>query len=95
MENTSRSAAVIKRRRHSKAVIRESIELYGLMFPVIVLILCFSYFPLFGIVIAFQDYQPGNGFFWGDVQWVGPVSYTHLDVYKRQLLPYGLGNSAD
>ena len=34
--------------------------------------LVFSYIPLYGIVIAFQDYQPGNSFLsLANVKWVG------------------------
>ncbi len=92
MEKTARPAAAIKkRRRHSKAVVRESIELYGLMLPVILVILCFSYFPLFGIVIAFQDYQPGNGFFWGDIQWVGLKHFK--EFISSSLFPRLFGNT--
>lgn len=80
-----------RKRKHSKAVVRESLELYGLMLPVIIIILCFSYFPLFGIVIAFQDYQPGNGFFWGDVQWVGLKHFK--EFVGSSLFPRLFGNT--
>lgn len=50
-----------------------------LLLPVVVLFV-FNYLPIFGIVIAFQDYQPGLGFF--ESRWVG------LDNFKTlALLP--------
>ena len=47
-------------------------QLYTLLIPAAALILVFSYIPLYGIVIAFQDYQPGNSFLsLANVKWVG------------------------
>ena len=48
--------------RASHAVVRENIQLYLLMLPVFLLILVFAYGPMFGLVIAFQDYMPGSPF---------------------------------
>ena len=45
---------------------------YIMLIPALLWLFFFSIVPMFGIVMAFQDYNPG------------PVSYTHLDVYKRQ-----------
>lgn len=52
---------------------RENIKLYLIMLPVLIHIFIFSYIPMYGIVIAFQDYYPGNSFiaFDGSVKWVG------------------------
>lgn len=91
MEKTLKPAAAIKKHRHSKAAVHESLELYALMIPVIILILCFSYFPMFGIVIAFQDYQPGNGFFSGDIQWVGLKHFK--EFITSSLFPRLFGNT--
>lgn len=55
------------KRRH----IAENIEMYLMMAPVLILILIFSYIPLYGIIIAFQDYVPGVPFFGSGVRWVG------------------------
>lgn len=60
-----------KKKVRSEAVIRENIQLYLMMLPVFILILIFAYGPMFGLVIAFQDYMPGSPF-WGDgVVWKG------------------------
>ncbi|WMJ88990.1 ABC transporter permease [Anaerocolumna sp. MB42-C2] len=64
-------------KKRTKAVIRENLQLYGLMLPVLVLIVVFCYGPMFGLIIAFQDYLPGAPFFGGNVQWVG------LDHFQR------------
>ena len=42
---------------------KENIELYIIMLPVLALIFIFCYMPMYGIVIAFQDYLPGISFF--------------------------------
>lgn len=50
---------------------RENIQYYLLMFIPLILIFVFSYLPMFGIVIAFQDYVAGKPFFGEGVTWVG------------------------
>lgn len=51
--------------------LRETIELYAIMAPVLVHIFVFCYIPLYGIVISFQDYAPGAPFFGANTKWVG------------------------
>lgn len=41
------------------------------MLPVLILIIIFCYVPMYGIVIAFQDYTPGSPFIGDNVKWVG------------------------
>ncbi|MCL2867376.1 MAG: ABC transporter permease subunit [Clostridia bacterium] len=43
--------------------------LYVMLIPAFALLAIFSYYPLYGLVIAFQNFMPGKGF-WGS-QWVG------------------------
>ena len=63
----------IKKRRINRDLLKENIELYSIMLPVLVLIFIFCYIPMYGIVIAFQKYAPGRPFlaFDGSVRWVG------------------------
>lgn len=65
---------MVRRRKKdavSRSVIKENIQLYALMIPVFALIVLFAYGPMFGLLIAFQDYMPGSPF-WGEgVKWVG------------------------
>lgn len=49
----------------------EMLQVYSLMVPVFILIFIFSYIPLYGVVIAFQDYVPGAPFLGEGVKWVG------------------------
>ncbi len=52
---------------------KESLNLYLIALPVIVLIIVFCYIPMYGVIIAFQDYVPGRSMFSLDdsVEWVG------------------------
>jgi putative aldouronate transport system permease protein len=51
--------------------IKEHIQIYSLMLPVLILLFVFCYIPMYGIVIAFQDYVPGNPFIGRGVNWAG------------------------
>jgi putative aldouronate transport system permease protein len=37
--------------------------LYLLLLPAVILMICFTYIPMFGIVIAFKDFTPAAGIF--------------------------------
>ena len=61
---------------------RENLELYAIMIPTIVLIFIFMYIPLYGVVIAFQDYVPGAPFFGPETKWVGLKHFSEfVDSY--------------
>ena len=51
--------------------LRDNIDYYLLMAVPLLLIFVFSYLPMFGIVIAFQDYSTGRPFLGAGVRWVG------------------------
>lgn len=53
------------------AAFRENVEMYSLLLPVLAVIFVFCYIPLYGVVIAFQNYAPGSAFVGPGVQWVG------------------------
>ncbi|GHV54864.1 sugar ABC transporter permease [Spirochaetia bacterium] len=52
-------------------MIKENLQIYSLLLPVLVLLFAFCYIPLYGVVIAFQDYVPGSPFIGPGVKWVG------------------------
>ncbi|WP_300845358.1 hypothetical protein [uncultured Acetatifactor sp.] len=45
------------RKKYGRDIIRENLQVYGLMLPTILLILIFCYIPMYGIIIAFQDHE--------------------------------------
>ncbi|MDF2802203.1 MAG: ABC-type polysaccharide transport system, permease component [Anaerocolumna sp.] len=49
--------------------IKKSIPLYILLLPSAVLLFCFAYLPMYGLIIAFKDYSPGLGIMGSP--WVG------------------------
>lgn len=61
------------RKRKMGGLVKENIELYAIMLPTLILIFVFCYIPIYGLLIAFQDYSPGMPFFsfTEDVTWVG------------------------
>ena len=52
-------------------LLKDNAELYSLMLPAIILIFIFCYIPMYGYLIAFQDYKAGTSFWGADTEWVG------------------------
>ena len=66
------------KKKYSKGVIKENLQIYALMMPTLILIFIFCYIPMYGIIIACQDYVPGRPF-WGDgTKWVGIKHFLHF-----------------
>lgn len=59
--NRTTNASLTKKHRFLSEIVQNK-YLYLLMLPGILLIFVFEYIPLFGLVIAFQDYNPLKGF---------------------------------
>ncbi len=57
--------------KYGRGVLKENLQMYGMMLPSLILIMVFCYIPLYGLIIAFQDYVPGASFLGNDVKWVG------------------------
>ena len=54
--------------------------LYVMMVPALVYFLLYCYFPMFGLVIAFQDYRVGDSFLGGKF-----VGFKHFTDYEELL----------
>ena len=61
--------APAKTRSHTLVMMKRNYQLYLFLVPGLILLLLFSYFPMYGILIAFKDFRPVDGI-WGS-QWVG------------------------
>lgn len=59
-----------KTKRIRRDILQENLEAWSMMLPVLILIFIFSYIPLWGVVIAVQNYQPGSPF-WDPQSYVG------------------------
>ena len=53
--------------------------LHVMLLPAVILLLIFSYYPMIGIVIAFQDYVPSKGWdIFFKSEWVGLENFTYI-----------------
>nr|WP_139376027.1 ABC transporter permease subunit [Clostridium oryzae] len=71
--NSSRSKATFKK-------IKRNWGLYLLLLPSLVLLICFTYKPMYGVIIAFKDYQPVEGILgshWADPWYKYFTKYFH------------------
>ncbi len=75
MKRRKNTASAGKKGRLAKGLqnrdTRENIQYYLMMIFPLIMIFLFSYLPMFGIIIAFQDYVAGRPFFGEGVIWVG------------------------
>ena len=69
-----------------RSVITEYVQIYSLLLPIGILLFIFCYIPMYGIIIAFQDYFPGNPFLGKGVKWVGLryfINFTRGEYFWR------------
>ena len=53
--------------------------LHVMLLPAVILLLIFSYYPMIGIIIAFQDYVPSKGWdIFFKSEWVGLENFTYI-----------------
>lgn len=70
-QSVTNAAVILNESKTSKMMkqLRKSGPLYILLIPSIILLICFTYLPMYGLLIAFKDYSPALGI-WGS-PWVG------------------------
>lgn len=70
-----------------QSLTKEDWQIYSFMIPAAILIILFSYIPMYGLVMAFQDYRAGNDIFnLVDAKWVGLKyfrQYLNSVYFKR------------
>ena len=73
MSSDLRMAAKGKKLSKQKKMmlLKDNLELYSLMIPAIFVIIMYCYIPMYGVIIAFQDYAPGADFLGENTKWVG------------------------
>ena len=59
-----------------RAYLKRAWPLYAMIVPGIVFVLLFRYYPMYGVVIAFQDFSPAKGF--GGSPWIGWDNFEFL-----------------
>lgn len=85
---SSPSQGCVKPRRSLKANLMRNWALYTMMIPGFVLVLLFSYVPMYGISMAFQRFKPTLGFFhspWAD-PWYRYFKQVITDPYFIRVL---------
>lgn len=84
---------VISKREARLKKIKQSKQLYLFVLPAFLIILIFSYIPMYGIIIAFKDYVPALGI--TGSPWVGFKHFTRFfnSYYFWDLLTNTLGIS--
>lgn len=55
---------------------KTSLNYHLMLLPGVIILLIFSYIPMLGIVMAFQDYVPAKGFFHS--KWVGLENFKYM-----------------
>ncbi|MFT8322013.1 MAG: ABC transporter permease subunit [Bacillus sp. (in: firmicutes)] len=87
-QNSNHATSLNKKRKISRNIkqLKKSGPLYLLLLPTIILLICFTYIPLYGIVMAFKDYSPALGI-WNS-PWVGLkhfIQYFHSYQFNLTL----------
>lgn len=74
---TKRQLIIEKREiRKKQSKLTKTGPLHIMLIPGVIFTLIFAYFPLFGLVMAFQNFKPLLGFF--DSKWVGFEQFTYI-----------------
>ena len=85
----------LRRRRreekHKKWVkdMKHDYPIYLLFIPILVFFAVFNYAPMFGIVIAFEDYRPGRGVFGSEWIWFE----NFIDLFSNESFPLVFRNT--
>ena len=58
--------------------IKESIPFYILILPAVVIVFLMNYLPIYGVLIIFQDFMPGDKIFSDTTIWVGFRNFTRF-----------------
>lgn len=69
---------------------RKGKYIYLMFLPIVIYYVVFCYLPMYGIVIAFQDYKPGMSFF-SNAEWVGLKNFQEL--FKSPMFPKLIANT--
>ena len=72
----SATAAISGRFAKTRNYLARAWPLYAMFVPGLVALAIFSYYPMYGIVMAFQDYNPGLGFV--KSPWVGLENFRSI-----------------
>ena len=66
-----------KRVRWSKSI-KDNYPFLIMLLPAVVVVFLFNYLPIYGILIAFQDFMPGDKILSDTTIWVGMHNFTRF-----------------
>lgn len=78
---TDAADAPIARRKKRGGALRMDWDLYLLLLPGLLFFILFKYVPMWGVVIAFQEYSPFKGILGSE--WVGLQHFAKLFAYDK------------
>ena len=85
-----KTAALTNGKRRSGGYhVKDNLQFLLMVLPTLVLLLLFHYLPMFGVVIAGQDFSPAKGFFGSE--WVGLKNFEFF--FKSQDAGRVIGNT--
>ncbi len=76
---TAVKGPTLRKKGQTLKFLKQEWPLHLFLLPAVILLLIFSYFPMVGIVIAFQDFVPSKG--WGlffKSEWVGLENFEYI-----------------
>lgn len=84
-KNVSAAVAPAKKRQESKMTGKERMKYMKdnypfliMLFPAVLVVFLFNYLPIYGVLIAFQDFMPGDKIFSDTTIWVGFKNFTRF-----------------
>lgn len=89
LHKDTQQAAAAKRRAKRIAYIKRTWPLYAMVTPALILLAIFAYYPMYGLVIAFQKFNPALGF--SRSTWVGLENFKRL--FASPMFPRVLANT--
>jgi putative aldouronate transport system permease protein len=84
--NLKGQMAVTKKEKKKRWNLKNTWQLHTMLLPAVVIVFIFQYIPMFGLVMAFQDYEPWLGFLHSP--WVGFEHFKTMFEYEdaRQVI---------
>ena len=58
--------------------LRENYPFFIMVFPAVLVVFLFNYLPIYGVLIAFQDFMPGDKIFSPYTRWVGFANFKRF-----------------
>ncbi|MBR1813940.1 MAG: sugar ABC transporter permease [Lachnospiraceae bacterium] len=78
MDSAKTSPAPVKKKGRWLKKLRENYPFLVMIFPAVLVVFLFNYLPIYGLLIAFQDFMPGDPILGEYTRWVGFDNFTRF-----------------